>query len=60
LFSNPVSARIRMIPVAPARRTRAKSSSTKRGLPRWVFADPFRLRMCKTSLVPARVASSGW
>jgi hypothetical protein len=38
-------ARIRITPVAPARRTRAKSSSTSRGLPRCVLALPLRLRI---------------
>jgi hypothetical protein len=40
VFSNPVSARTRMIPVAPARRTRAISSSQERSWPRWLLAEP--------------------
>jgi len=46
-------------PVAPARSTRAISSSQKRSIPRAVFADPFLRRTCKTSPVSARVAISG-
>ena len=44
---------------APARRTRARSSSTKRSMPRWVLADPFRRRRCSTSPLSARVARIG-
>jgi hypothetical protein len=56
---NPESARSSLTPVAPARATRAMSSSKKRPIPREVFADPLRSRTCKTSPVSARVASSG-
>ncbi len=34
-----------LTPLAPARLTRAISSSVKRRMPFWVFADPFRRRM---------------
>jgi hypothetical protein len=56
---NPESARSSFTPVAPARSTRAISSSQKRSIPFCVFADPFRNRMCNTSLVSARVARIG-
>ena len=59
VFQKPESARSRHGPVAPARRTRAISSSQKRPIPRWVFAAPFLKRTCKTSPLPARVAISG-
>jgi hypothetical protein len=60
LFQKPESARTRISPLPPARRTRAISSSTKRGAPRWVCAEPVRSRTCNTSSPPARVAGSGW
>ena len=44
-------------PVAPARRTRAMSSSTNRLWPRW--EDPLRSRAWSTSPVLAQVAMSG-
>ena len=44
-------------PRAPARRSRATSSSTNRTTPRAVFAEPLRSRACSTSPVSARVAS---
>ena len=50
----PESARSSFGPVAPARSTRAISSSTKRSIPREVFAEPLRSRMCSTSPVSAR------
>ena len=56
---NPESARSSLTPVAPARSTRAISSSQKRSIPFCVFADPFRSRMCNTSRVSARVARIG-
>ena len=59
-FQNPESARNSFTPVAPARSTRAISSSTKRSAPLAVFAEPFLARMCSTSLVPARAAMIGW
>jgi hypothetical protein len=40
VFQNPESARSSLTPVAPARLTRAISSSVKRRIPCWVFADP--------------------
>jgi hypothetical protein len=42
--------------LAPARTTRAISSSTKRSAPRALLALPVRARMCSTSPVSARVA----
>ena len=48
-----------LLPVAPARSTRAASSWQKRSIPFCVFADPLRIRMCSTSLVSARVARIG-
>src|ERR1019366_5276800 len=42
LDQNPESKRMTSSPVAPARRTRATSSSTKRTAPRWVLAPPLR------------------
>ena len=60
LVQNPESARSSFGPVAPARSTRAISSSQKRSIPREVFAEPFRRRMCSTSPVSARVARIGW
>src|SRR4051812_35098489 len=59
VFQNPESALSSLAPVAPARSTRAMSSSTKRSMPFWVFADPFLRRMCSTSRVSARVARRG-
>ena len=58
-YQNPESARSSFGPVAPARWTRAMSSSVKRGIPRDVFADPFLSRMWSTSPVSARVAIIG-
>src|SRR5580658_6778471 len=60
VFQKPESARSSLTPLAPARPTRAISSSVKRSIPFCVFADPVRRRMCSTSRVSARVASSGW
>ena len=60
LDQNPESTLSTISPVAPARRHRATSSSTKRLAPRAVLADPLRMRACSTSPVSARVASSGW
>ncbi len=60
LDQNPESARSSFGPEAPARSTRAISSSQKRSIPREVFAGPVRQRMCKTSPVSARVARIGW
>lgn len=59
VFQNPESARSSFTPLAPARSTLAISSSQKRSIPFWVFADPFRRRMCSASLVSARVARIG-
>ena len=56
----PESARMVSSPLAPARRTRAASSSTKRAVPRAVLARPVRWRACRTSPVSARLATSGW
>src|SRR5512132_1384437 len=53
-LKNPESARNVNAPTAPARRTRATSSSTKRLWPRW--EEPLRSRACRTSPVSARVA----
>jgi hypothetical protein len=39
----PESKRMISSPLAPARRTRATTSSTKRTAPRWVLAAPLRL-----------------
>lgn len=47
-------------PVAPALRSRATSSSTNRLVPRWVLADPLRIRACTISPVSALLAGSGW
>jgi len=52
----PESARMVSSPLAPARRTRAANSSTKRA----VLARPVRCRACRTSPLSARLASSGW
>ncbi len=60
VFQNPESARSSTVPVAPARPTRAISSSQKRLIPFCVFADPFLSRMCSASRVSARVARIGW
>ena len=57
---NPESKRMTSSPVAPARRSRATSSSTNRLVPRWVLADPLRIRTWRSSPVPARVARRGW
>jgi hypothetical protein len=59
LDQNPESARSSFGPIAPARCTRAMSSSQKRCIPREVFAEPFLSRMCSTSPVSARVARIG-
>jgi len=59
VFQNPESARKSLGPLAPARSTRAISSSKKRLIPFCVFADPFLSRMCSASLVSARVARIG-
>ena len=48
-----------LTPVAPARSTRAISSSVNRSIPFCVFADPLRRRMCSASRVSARVARIG-
>jgi hypothetical protein len=60
VFQNPESALRSLTPVAPARLTRAISSSQKRSIPLCVFADPFLRRTCSASLVSARVARIGW
>ncbi len=57
-LKNPESARRVRAPLAPARRTRAMSSSQKRLVPRW--EEPLRRRAWSTSPVPARVARRGW
>ena len=57
---NPESKRMTISPLAPARRTRATSSSMKRRAPRAVLADPLRIRACRTSPVSARLARIGW
>jgi hypothetical protein len=57
---DPESARKVSSPLAPARRSRAISSSTNRRGPRAVLAEPLRSRACSTSPLSARVASSGW
>jgi hypothetical protein len=59
VFQNPESARSSLLPGAPARSTRAISSSQKRLIPYCVFADPFLRRMCSASLVSACVARIG-
>jgi hypothetical protein len=59
LFQNPGFARSNLGPLAPARSTRAISSSQKRPIPREVFADPVLRRTCSTSPVPALVARIG-
>ena len=59
VFQNPLSALSSLVPVAPARSTRAISSSQKRLIPFCVFADPFLSRMCSASRVSARVARIG-
>jgi hypothetical protein len=56
----PESMRMVSSPVAPARRTRAASSSTNLAVPRAVLARPLRWRACSTSPLSARVATSGW
>src|SRR4051794_18857563 len=53
LFQNPESARSSLGPLAPARVTRAMSSSTKRSAPRALLPEPFRSRTCSTSPVSA-------
>lgn len=60
VFQKPESARSSLTPEAPARLTRAISSSLKRRIPRWVFADPLRSRRCSSSPLPARLARIGW
>ena len=60
VFQKPESARSSLTPDAPARLTRAISSSVKRRIPRWVFAEPFLSRRCSTSPLPARLARIGW
>src|SRR5919106_2156203 len=55
---DPESARMVSSPVAPARRTRAASSSTNLAVPRAVLARPVRCRACNTSPVSARVVSN--
>ncbi|HVI18261.1 MAG TPA: hypothetical protein VM712_07780 [Gaiellales bacterium] len=57
---NPESARSGFGPTAPARCTRALSSSQKRCIPREVLAEPFLSRMCSTWPVSARTGKSGW
>jgi hypothetical protein len=56
---NPASIRKINWPVAPDRRTRPAVSRTNRCAPRPDPAEPLRIRPCRISLVPARVASSG-
>jgi hypothetical protein len=60
VFQNPESALSSTVPVAPALRTRAISSSVKRSIPFCVFADPLRRRICSASRVSALVARIGW
>src|SRR4051812_47840274 len=50
LFQNPESARRSLGPLAPARVTRAMSSSTNRRAPRALLAEPLRRRMCRKDL----------
>jgi hypothetical protein len=57
---NPESIRKVSSPLAPARRSRATSSSMKRAMPWAVLAAPLRSRACSASPVSALVASSGW
>jgi len=57
VFQKPESARSSLTPDAPARLTRAISSSLKRRIPRWLFAEPFLSRRCSSSPVPAQLAS---
>jgi hypothetical protein len=57
---NPESIRKVSSPLAPARRSRATSSSQNRTIPRAVLAEPLRSRACTTSPVSARKASNGW
>jgi hypothetical protein len=59
MFQNPESALSNFTPLAPARPTRAISSSVTRSIPFCVFADPLRRRMCSTSRVSALVARIG-
>ena len=54
----PASARTTRGPAAPARRTRATSSSTNRLWPRW--EDPLRSRAWRISPVLDHTATSGW
>ena len=51
LDQKPESKRMTNWPMAPARRSRATSSSTKRLVPRWVLAEPLRMRTCRSSPV---------
>ena len=60
LDQKPESNRMTISPLAPARRARATSSSTKRLAPREVLAEPLRIRAWRTSPVPARTATMGW
>jgi hypothetical protein len=60
VFQNPQSARSSLMAVAPARLTRAISSSLKRRIAFCVLTDPFLSRMCSASRVSARVARIGW
>ena len=59
LFQKPESERSNIAPVAPARATRGRSSSTNRNAPLAVFAELLPQRMCSTSPVPALVARTG-
>ena len=59
LLPKPESARTSSGPVAPRRRTRCTSSRTKRSAPRWLCADPLRIRACSTSPLSERVAAGG-
>jgi hypothetical protein len=60
LFQKAESALSSFGPLAPARPTRAISSSANLSTPRGLAAFPVRKRMCSTSPVSARVAISGW
>ena len=60
LDQKPESKRMTISPLAPARRARATSSSTKRLVPRAVLAEPFLMRAWRISPLPARTATMGW
>src|SRR5664279_5363179 len=56
---NPESNRMTNSPVAPARRSRATSSQMNRLVPRWVLADPLRIRTWRSSPVPGPGGEEG-